>query len=296
MSYIGELSAVCTACLWSCSSMIVASAVPRVGSVAMNIARLLVAALLLLATILFLGIGIRFSSSQAVNLALSGLSGILFGDTFLFAAYNRIGARLSMLLMSLSPGLTALLGFIYLGERMSWHGVAGMLVTMAGILTVVLQSPEQSGAHFHMTRTGLIFGLLAALGQSVGFIFAKLAFNESTINGFAASFLRIALALAILFPLSMFFGWTRNPVQLFLRDRRALMMAFLGGSLGSYLGITLSLVAVEHAKVGVAATILATPPIMMLPLSGIFHRERHSWKTVAGAVLAVAGVAVLFLR
>jgi len=296
MPYIGELSSLLTACLWSGSSMIFAAAAERVGSVQMNIARLSFATVLLFATILIAGIGVHLSTPQALNLAVSGIVGLVFGDTFLFAAYTEIGARLAMLLMSLAPAVTAILAFILLGEVLPFLGVLGIIVTMAGIAIVVLENPETSTSRHKMTRKGLVYGLLAALGQAAGLLFAKKAFSIGEINGFVAAFVRIIIALSIILPAALLARRITNPVRVFLNDRKALRLAVFASVMGSYLGITFSLIALKYTAVGVAATIQATPPIIMLPLSRIFHKEVHSWKTITGAFIAVAGVAILFLR
>jgi drug/metabolite transporter (DMT)-like permease len=41
---------------------------------------------------------------------------------------------------------------------------------------------------------------------------------------------------------------------------------------------------------------MATVPILMLPLVRFVLKENVSWRALAGAMIAVAGVAVLFLR
>ena len=90
-------------------------------------------------------------------------------------------------------------------------------------------------------------------------------------------------------------GKLKNPVKLFTKDRKTLGLIAIGSVIGPYLGITLSFVAVIYTKVGIASTLMATIPIIMLPLSKIIYKEKLSWKAIAGAFVAVGGVAVLFL-
>jgi drug/metabolite transporter (DMT)-like permease len=73
-------------------------------------------------------------------------------------------------------------------------------------------------------------------------------------------------------------------------------MTLLGAFLGPFLGITLSLISVANTTVGVAATLMATVQILMLPLVKYVQKERISWRAILGAAIAVAGVAILFLR
>jgi drug/metabolite transporter (DMT)-like permease len=87
-----------------------------------------------------------------------------------------------------------------------------------------------------------------------------------------------------------------NPLVTFKTERRALWLTAGGAVVGPFLGITFSLMAVAHTQVGVAATIMAMVPIVMLPLLRIFYKEELSWKSIAGAFVAVGGVVLLFLK
>ena len=146
------------------------------------------------------------------------------------------------------------------------------------------------------TFRGIVFGVLAAFGQAGGFVLAKIAFQESAMNTFFASFIRLSAAVIVLFPIMLLAKKIRNPITMFAQDRHALVLVSLGAVVGPCLGITLSLIAVANTEVGIAATLTATVPIMMLPLVVFIQKEKLTWKTIAGAVLSVAGVAILFLH
>jgi len=99
----------------------------------------LFAAALLFVTVVGAGIDIHISASQLRNLAISGIIGLVLGDTFLFKCYEIIGARLGMLVMSVAPAISALLAYLLLGEVLSAIAVFGMAVTLFGIALVVLE-------------------------------------------------------------------------------------------------------------------------------------------------------------
>ena len=293
---IGELSALLTAGLWSCSSIIFAAAIRRIGSVQVNVARLVFAGVLLFITIVVMGFDVRLSFMQFVNLGISGLIGLVFGDTVLFKAFHDSGARISMLVMSLAPAISALLAYFFLGEVLSIWGILGIVVTTAGIVVVVIAGRQGSSAMAGISQRGIVYGFLGAIGQGAGLIFARLAFNEGAINGFVATFIRIVTSIIILTPLTMATGRLKNPIRIFLGNKRALVLTLAGSVLGPYLGITFSLIAITYTKVGIAATLMATVPILMLPLVRMIYKERLSWHAIVGACVAVAGVAILFLR
>jgi len=232
-----------------------------------------------------------------LNLAISGLVGLSFGDTFLFFAFRDIGARISMLIMALAPPMSAVLAFFFLGETLTPWGIGGIGLTVAGIALVVL-ARESAGMQNPGVRRarGVLYAFLGALGQAVGLIFAKLAFNEGDIHSLSATFIRIAASLLLLFPLVLLTRGYQNPLRVFAADKRALLQTAVGSIIGPYLGITFSLLAITHTNVGVAAAIMATPPIIMLPMVRMVYKEKLTLRAVAGAVVAVAGVAILFLR
>ncbi len=276
--------------------MMFAGAIRRIGSVQVNVVRLFIAAVLLIVTILAANLSIRLSFGQFAYLSISGCIGLVFGDTFLFKSFHVNGARISMLIMSLAPAISAILAYIILGEMLSAWGIIGIVVTTAGIALVVVSNQQSEQTKVKLTRNGLLYGFLGALGQGAGLVFARLAFVEGDINGFVATFVRIAASLVVLLPLTLMTGRIKDPVGVFSRDKRALMLTIGGAIFGPYLGITFSLIAIMYTKVGIAATLIATVPILMLPLVRVVYKERLSWHAIAGACVAVGGVAILFLR
>ena len=293
---IGEISALLTACVWSVSSIMFAGAIRRIGSVQVNVVRLVIAAILLYITMIVAGLPLALSFKQYLYLSISGFIGLVFGDTFLFKSFHVNGARISMLIMSLAPAISAILAYLILGELLSVWGIAGIVVTTAGIALVVASNQTGEDARVKLTRSGLLYGFLGALGQGAGLVFARLAFVEGDINGFVATFIRIAASIVILLPLTLATGRIKNPIAAFWKDKRALMLTIGGAIFGPYLGITFSLIAIMYTKVGIAATLIATVPILMLPLVRFIYKEKLTWHAIAGACVAVGGVAILFLR
>lgn len=296
MGLLGELFAVITSACWSISSFAFNAAVDRVGSVQINTDRMIIAVIMLFATISVMGIPIEVTSSQLLFLFLSGAVGLVFGDTFLFRAYKHIGARISMLLMALVPIISGLIAYFFLDEILTSWGIAGMIITLTGVGLVILEKNEIPVSKYKISKAGIFYGLMGALGQAVGLILAKAAFNEGAINGFLATFIRLLSAIIILFPLAFLAGKYKNPVKIFKKDKKALAATLIGTTLGPYLGITFSLLAVANAKVGIASTLMSLMPILMLPISRYVFKEKINWRAVSGAVLAVLGVAILFLR
>ncbi|HCY75635.1 MAG TPA: EamA family transporter [Ignavibacteriales bacterium] len=294
MNYLGELSALLTAFLWSGTSFAFSSAAEKIGSLQLNINRMILASVFLIATIFIMGYDFDLSNSQFTNLVISGIIGLVIGDSFLFKSYQMIGARISMLLMALSPGMSTLLAFIFLDERITLLGMLGIFITITGIALVVLE--RNANSKYTVTGLGIFYGVMGALGQSAGLIFAKFAFTEGHITGFVATFIRVFSSVIIFLPIMLLLKKYKNPYKLFNKDKSAFGVTLIGTILGPFLGITFSLIAVENTKVGIAATLMSTMPIIMLPMVKYIYKENLSWRAILGAVIAVLGVALIFLR
>src|SRR5439155_751253 len=162
MPFLGELSALATAFCWTGSALSFAAATRRVGTSHVNLTRLIVAAMLLLSVVLMSGLDMRLARDQFLFLGISGVVGFALGDSFLFQAFEKLGPRLTMLIMALSPAVAAVLAYFILGEGMSRTGAIGVGVTILGVSFVVLERGElsENQSRLHVSRAGLAFALL----------------------------------------------------------------------------------------------------------------------------------------
>jgi drug/metabolite transporter (DMT)-like permease len=293
---VGEIAALSAALLWSVSSYIFMAVLKMMGTQHVNFARLLLASIFLIITILFLDINFNMSYSQVLFLSASGIVGLLVGDFYLFKSFTEIGPRFSMLLASFNPAMASVLAFFLLGEGLTMLNIFGMIIALSGISLVVLEKNIHIDTQFKITRKGIFYGFMAAVGQAVGLILAKYAFIESPVDSMAATLIRIGSSAIVLGVFLLFTGKLKNPVKIYFRDRKIFYLLILVSIMGPYLGITLSFIAITKTQVGIAATLLSTNPIIMLPLSYVIYKEKLSWKAIVGAVLTVFGVGMLFFN
>lgn len=291
----GELIALLTAFLWSGTSIAFTEASRRIGSLQLNITRMMMASIILIIIIAASGFSFNINNQQFFFLVASGFAGLVFGDTFLFKSFQTIGARLGMLLMALVPAFSTILAYLFLDENLSLIAIIGITVTIFGIIIVILDRDSNSKSVIKLSKVGILFGVLGALGQSSGLILAKSAFQIAEVNGFVAAFIRLLSAVIIIFPIVVLLKRFKNPVTVFRKDIKALKATVTGTILGPVLGITASLIAITYAKIGIASTLMSTMPIIMLPIVRYYYKETLSWKAIAGASVAVVGVAILFL-
>jgi drug/metabolite transporter (DMT)-like permease len=297
----GELAALGTAVCWTCSSLAFSAAGRRLGSLSLNLVRLVIAfAYLSLYCRVRRGMWLPLDADGPTWgwLLGSGLVGFVLGDLCLFRAFVLIGPRISMLIMALSPLITAFFGWLWLREHIGGMGALGMALTLLGVGWVVMERrPEQGSAEASMPRSefmkGALLALLGAAGQAIGLVLSKLGMKAY--DPFASTQIRIIagmLGFAAIFTAVRWWGRTREG----LRDRKGVGLAALGAFAGPFLGVSLSLLSIQHTETGIAATIMAMVPVLIIPAVVLLHREKVSLRAVTGAVVAVGGVALLWAR
>jgi drug/metabolite transporter (DMT)-like permease len=295
MAYLGEISAIITAFLWSGTSFAFTNAANRIGSLQLNVNRIILATIFLFFIIIIANINYDLSAEQINYLALSGFVGLVLGDSFLFKSFQLIGARLGMLIMALVPAFSSVLALVFLNENLSLISITGMTITLSGISIVILERSKSLEPFYKTNKLGILYGVLGALGQASGLVLAKFAFEAGSINGFVATFVRLLAAVVIIFPLALLFRRYKNPIKVYTKDTKALWATLVGTVLGPVLGITGSLIAIANAQIGIASTLMSTMPIIMLPIVRYYYKEKLGWRAIVGALIAVAGVAILFL-
>ncbi|MCK4414678.1 MAG: DMT family transporter [Candidatus Eisenbacteria sp.] len=295
IAHPGELAALGTAVCWTVTGLSFEAAGRRVGSLSVNLIRLVMAfGLLALFGLATRGQALPLDATTHawVWLGISGLIGFAFGDLCLFRAYVLVGSRISMLLMSLVPPIAAVIGWFFLHEQLAPRDWLGMGITVTGIVWVVLERSGRQAAEVRSQMTkGVLLAFLGAVGQAVGLVLSKLGMGSY--DAFAATQIRIIAGLVGLVVIFFVIGWWPR-VWSALAHRGAMTRISLGAFFGPFLGVSLSLVAIQHTQTGVAATIMAIVPVLIIAPAAILFRERITLRAVLGASLAVAGVVLLF--
>jgi drug/metabolite transporter (DMT)-like permease len=297
MPYIGEIAALLTSLAWSFTSSFFTLAGRRVGSVVVNRTRLLLAVVMLCLTNWVISgslLPLDADPSRWLWLGLSGIVGLVLGDAFLFQAFLWIGPRLSMLMMSLAPVIASLVAWIFLGEKLTLGQIAGILLTIVGIAWVVLERNSSQNGENRDYRRGILFGLGAATGQAVGLVLAKngLSGEFSPISG---NVIRMVTAASVMWGFTIIQGQAGVTLQRLVRNRNAILFILGGAIFGPFLGVSLSLFAIQQTEIGVASTLMALLPVFLLPIGHFIFNEHFGWGAIAGTLLAISGVAILFL-
>lgn len=290
---VGELASTLAAATWAVGSLLFARAGTRISASVLNLAKCAVGLVMLALTAALLSGSAwppHATAGQWGWLGLSGLLGLTLGDTAFFGALLRLGPRRALLLWALVPPLTAVLGWMFLGEPLTVEMLLGILVTTAGVTWVVIErSPGLEIEPSHLAA-GIGLGVVASVCQAVGSIMVKQA--DDGLSALEVSVVRLcAGTLGLVVQVAV--ERKGDQVRAMIADRRLGRLVVVATFVGTYLGIWLSVYGLQHSYAGVAATLQSTSPLFVLPLAVLVLKERVSLRAVFGAVVAVAGVAVL---
>jgi drug/metabolite transporter (DMT)-like permease len=293
--YAGEIAALSAAFLWAFASVIFKQLGNSIKPLELNLVKGIGGVLLLASTSLLLRETFSSLSFLVIFLLIiSGIIGIGFGDTMYFEALNLIGPRRTLLISISAPLMTAILAFLFLGEKIAVFGWIGVLITAAGIAWVVTAKEPDGTKTFGMNRKGILYGFLFALAQSIGSVISRWALTQTEITALQSAVIRMFAGVIFLFIWAFFrhvrLGeWIKSKTDSKIWGRIA-----LGIILGAYIPLWLQQVAFQNTEVGIAQTFLATSPLFILPIMAL-KKEKISLREILGVVVAVAGIAILFL-
>ena len=304
-AYKGELAGLAAAACWAITSLIFNRVPAAAGAITLfkNVASCCFLFLALLAFSLSPGSADPFAflfelSPEAwACLGLSSLAGLVIGDTFYFRSLQILGPRRTLAISTLTPPLGVLCGWLLLGSLETLPPLAwgGMALTLVGVIWIIREKggeEEAQGVFPGSTRAGIWYGLLGCAGQAAAAGLAKIPMNAglSPLKAtFARMLIAIALGAAIAAANGKLSGWVGQ-----LKDRRSWLPLLPASFLGTFLGVWLCMIAYQHAKLGIAITMHSTSPIFVLPLAFFILRQRVSLRAILGAIIAVAGIFLLF--
>jgi len=310
MNHIGEIISLVVAGVWTVTALFADKASHRIGSMSANVLRLALAAILL-AALLWMTVGhpypVYADGKAWLWLSLSALVGYVFGDWCLFNCYLSIGARFGQLFMTLAPPMAAIAGWAILGESLSWKSGIAMAVTLSGIALSILSRDRENHVRLSLPFKGVLLGLGAGLGQGVGLVLSKvgMAHYESLVPPgapslmipmlpFASTLIR-ALVGAAGFLAIMALRWELPKLKAAVSDPLAMKYVLVMTLFGPFLGVSLSLMAVRYTDAGIASTLMALTPVLILFPYAFLYKQRIRLKEMVGVAVSMAGVALFFL-
>ncbi len=311
MQYLGEIISLLVAVLWTATALFADQASHRIGAMSTNFYRMVFSAILL-AGLLWIVIGHPYPAfadgKTWLWMGLSALVGYVFGDYCLFNSYIVIGARFGQLFMTLAPPFAAIAGWALLGETLSWKSWLAMAVTLTGIAISIL---NRSGADHHLQLKlplkGVLLGIGAGLGQGVGLVLSKIGMQHYAAAlpadapaafdwamPFASTMIRSLTGMVGFFVL-MALMRKLPELRAALKNGAGMKYTGLTTLFGPFIGVSLSLMAVQYARAGIASTLMALTPVLILFPYALIYKQKITPKEILGVIISMTGVALFFL-
>lgn len=295
------------------------------GSLPLNVVRMTMSLTLLVIT-LWLTMGVpypRFADSSTwIWLLVSGVVGYVIGDYCLMQGYILIGSRFGQLFMTLSAPTAAIVGRLLLGEQMRPLAIAGMIVTLGGIAMSILSKRNgEEHVKLSLPPRGIFYASMAGICQGAGLVLSKIGlqhYDSALLAGgisdhavpdgallplplylsipFAATMIRATIGLAGFFLLLMLFNkdW-KAKLHHATHDRKAMWCVFGATIFGPFIGVSASLLATQYTSTGIAQTLFALTPILIIAPAAWFFHQKVTPREIVGAVISVAGVCLFFI-
>lgn len=293
LAFRGEFAALSAAALWALATLLFGRLGKQLSPLVLNLVKGSIAIALILLT---LAVRQQLTTSlpaiSVILLVLSGVIGIGLGDTAYFATVNALGPRRALLMEMLAPPLSALLALVTLQETLSPLAWLGIGLTLAGIAWVITERVPTLRQLPSRWQRGIILGILAALGQSVGAVLSRAALADTVVDPLWSTLLRLAAGLVFMVGLLGVRPDLRSGLQP-LRSPRLIGGVAIAAFFGTYLAIWLQQTALKYAPTGIAQSLLATSPIFVLPMA-LLIGERVTLRAMLGALVALMGVCLLF--
>jgi len=311
MQYLGETISLVVAICWTATALFADIASHRIGALPLNLIRMALS-LIFLGTALWIFTGSPYplyaDGRTWFWLALSGLVGYVFGDYCLFNSYIVFGAKYGQLFMTLAPPVAGIASWLMLGEKMSWHSWLAMLVTLMGIAICILARGNNSHSlRLKVPFKGVLLGIGAGIGQGVGLVLSKVGLESysavlpadaphavSSMMPFAGTFMRAVFGLLGFFVI-LSLRKELGQVSAAFHDGKGMKYAGLTTFFGPFIGVSLSLMAVQYAKAGIASTLMALTPVLIIVPYSLMNHQKISLKEVVGTIITMVGVALFFL-
>ncbi len=299
MRYAGQIAALATSLCWTTNAVFFTLAGRRIGSPTVNVTRLLLAFFtMLVAGVAFFGTPLPTHATAATWgwLSVSGLIGFALGDAVMFEAFVRLGPRLTTLIATVWPILSALMAWPIFGDALDLKKFLAIAVTLAGIAWVVTgrsAMSNQDGERHPQLASGITLALVGAFCQAAGVILSKLGMKDG-LHPVQANSIRVVAGIVALLA---WYGCKGELLDMArrLKDTRSTVYISLGAVTGPVLGVIFSLYAIRNTHTGIASTLMALAPVFLLPVSALVFKEKITARTLVGTAVTFAGVVALFL-
>jgi len=297
------LAALLTTFLFATSAVCGYRTAKQVGGVEANFWRITLATIFL--TIWAFTFGAGFAGAPGWFM-LSGLFGIGLGDSAYFQALPRLGSRRTVLLTQcLTAPCAAFIEFVWLGTKLNLAEICCIAVILAGV-AVALAPGDHLKISARDWKIGIVASVFGALGAALGAVVIRKGYAEIHAAGLnvdagTTGYQRVLGGILVPTLALLIFKWrsahahgpafSSDTLQISRDKWQRIWPWVLANALaGQTLGVTCMQWALKSTQAGIVTAIIATTPIVLLPMTRIVEGEKIGFRSLAGALIAVGGV------
>lgn len=294
---LGQFLAILTAACFAMASSVWSYSGKIIGSNRVTHVRLWLALpMIMLVHLVFLGtlFPLRLEAGAYVYFALSGVCGFALADLFIFHALVVLGARETLVILTLAPIFSTLVSWFSLSEKIAPLQIFGILIIIGGVMWVVYEEGKKKKTDTKHHNIGLVFAFIGAFAQAMANVLSKHGFAYD-VHPVSAGVLRVSFGLLALIVFTLFrknFKTDFSPMN----HPRLLLLLISAAFIGPVLGVVISLYALTMAPVGIVTALMQMSPILLLPVDHFVFKKKITLKIVTGTCIAIAGAALLFLH
>lgn len=295
IKYLGEIAALGAALGMVGGAISFEAAGKKVGSLTVNITRLIMAIVFLsITSMVTRGVFLPMDATikSYTFLGISGFIGMFLGDLCMFEAFVVLGARITTLILTLVPVVTSISAWVILGELLAMREIMAIFLTVGGVFIVMYNKEKKGGKNKRFPLKGFLCAAGGVLGQSLGMVFSKIGLNGY--DPIAATQIRIIVAI-IAFILLITFKSKWKEVIDGWKNTKALKWITIGSFFGPFFGVTVLLIALKNTSTGIVSTISSTSPVLVIPFSMIIFKDKVSFSEGVGTLISIGGVSLFFL-
>lgn len=296
--FIGEIAALSAALTFSVTSVCYTFAGRKVSAVP-ALAMSLPISWILLIGVHQLTLGEFFPTDAPLNrwffLSASGILAFVFASYFVLNAYQTIGPRLTMLIVSFAPVLGALLAWLFMGQTLPPNSTIGIAIVIFGIVAVVAERGGKTKTENIEVniRRGVLYACLGMFAQAMAFVFS----SQGVAGGFppfSASLIRITAAIITLWVFITFQRNIKATVTIFNNNRTLFFQLAVAAVTGHVIAGSLLLLSFQYVPVGVSTTLSHTTAIILIPIGYFVFKEQITLRAIIGTIVTIIGIAILF--
>ena len=242
--------------------------------------------------ILLFRIDLTMTSKSLVLLMISGFTGLMIGDIFLFRAFAHLGPGRVLMIFGFQPLLIGVASYYLFDTMFSPYQLLALFFLIGCIFCFSLESFREKG---HWDTVGILFALAGVILDAAGLLMTKAAFEITpSLSPFVANAVRAGTTVVGFFLVSLvpFFHLKLLPPfkKLTAREKG---LAIFSGFLGTFVALSFYLQAIRLGHLSIISAIAGTSPLFATLFEIYRGRKRMSIYLAVALIFFLIGFAIL---